>query len=74
MTPLRIRRRELLPNEPLTGILYYTDGVPTHVIEFYVEWSHRAKEFYDDKTNAWKLVPINGLPNYILDGDGNEQE
>ena len=72
MTPIRVHKRLLQEGEEHTGVLWFTNGVPTHVVEFYVEWSHRAKLTYDNELTAWKILPMDERPSIILDSDENE--
>ncbi len=51
-----------------------------YLSDIYTEWSHRAKNFYDNtdkdgnpliENNPWKKMPLNGKPDVILDGNGD---
>ena len=66
-------RRYLVPlgeNEPATGELYFTEGVPTHRIVTLVEWSNVSRGIFDSPNTVWKELGFHEKPLCIEDKDG----
>ena len=72
MTPIRYNLVPIPENTQPTGMVWMTDGVPTHTIEFYVEWSQRAKDYYDKPESYWKKLGADNKPLRVFDKDENQ--
>lgn len=71
MTPLRFNLIPIPEGTQPTGMVWMTDGVPTHTIEWYIEWSKRAKVYYDNPESCWKKLFADNAPTIVFDKDEN---